>query len=501
MRLPALAVLYGATAAAAVPDVGSFAAISRNETVRLLWTNPADHSGVLVLRATEPISATPVDGVTYTAGATIGNATVAYADSQSSVSVFDDSGRTNGVKYHYRIHNIDAQTRYSSGNVPSSSGLSSTPASGAGTSPKWCYALGAAAVMQPIGDRGAGVFFAGNGGTINASRYSSDAAADGDERWRPVALTSAVQGRFPVVTLWGDTAKTILTGDGTGHAYAIDASTGTLAWTGLSGEPLGDAIVAQPVVQLRAYANAAYVAAHPERDLVFFATRNTSTTGNAVFALDGSTGAEVWRYAPGDLDAVSGGMMVDYSGNRVFVAARSNGGTQPSLHVLDSLTGARVAALSLGDFDTGVVLNPTSGQALAASAAGSVYGIALSDLSIAFQASVGAPASWPFPAGTGFIVSLTSGAVERWTVSGATASRSWTTAIADPSGVTLEYGAQVAYVGSSDGRLHQLSLATGADQQQIDFADGAVGAPSIDTLSKRLYAGTVGGHVCAFELP
>ena len=77
----------------------------------------------------------------------------------------------------------------------------------------------------------------------------------------------------------------------------------------------------------------------------------------------------------------------------------------------------------------------------------------------------------------------------------------WTTPVVNPSGVNLEYTAQVAYVGSTDGKLHQLSLATGVDQLQVDLGDDGVGTPSIDTAAMRLHVGTLGGHVCALPLP
>ncbi len=502
MRAPLLVLTVWSTAAAAeVPDVVSFVAIARDEAVRLRWTNPADHSGVLILRAAEAIDAAPADGVTYSVGQSLGNAVVVYADADSVVATFDDAALVNGTRYRYRIYNLDALTRYSSGNVPTSSGVDATPSSGTGTTSKWCYAVGAAAVMQPVADLGAGVFFAGNAGTVNASNTAAGSAADGDERWRPLRLPGSVQARFPVVTLYQEAQKTILTGDSSGHAYAVNAATGALRWTALAGASLGDAIVAQPVVQLRAYADAAFAAANPNRDLIFFATRNASAVSNTVYALDAPSGVEVWRYAPGDLDVVNGGMLVDYEGNRLFVASRSNAGTQQSLRVLDSLTGAYLTGFSLGDIDTGVVLNTSLNQALVATTSGAVWGIALGDLSVAFQVAVGPPASWPFPAGNGFIVSLTSGAVQRWSVSGASTELMWTAAVADPSGVNLDYVAQVAYVGSSDGKVHQLSLATGADQLQLDLADGTTGTPSIDTVSRRMHVGTLGGHVCALALP
>ena len=132
MKAAILAALCS-TVAWAQTDVIGFAALSRDGAVRLRWTNPKVHSGVLILRATAPIAASPVNGVTYLQGATLGNATVAYVDSQSTASTFEDTGRVNGTAYHYRIHNLTDRTEYSSGNVPTSAGLTSTPTSGTGS--------------------------------------------------------------------------------------------------------------------------------------------------------------------------------------------------------------------------------------------------------------------------------------------------------------------------------------------------------------------------------
>lgn len=500
MKSVLLIAVLAATPAVAGPDVTSFSALATDGAVRLRWSNPAGHVGVMVLRATSEISATPTHGQTYADGETLGNATVAHSAGASSVTVLD-TGRANGTTLHYRIYSRNVLGVWSSGNAPSSAGLTATPRAATGNNARWCTAIGTSAVMQPVVDVGVGVYFAGNGGTVNAAVTAAGQAGDGDERWRPIALPGNVQGRFPVVTLHGRSTKAILTGDSSGRGYAYDATTGAQIWAALENSPMGDAILAQPAVQLRDYANAAYVAVNPATDLVFFATRNASATSNKVVAIYGATGSLAWIYAPGDLDVINGGLFVDYTSNRLWVASRSNDGTQDSLRVLDSLTGARLAGYKLGDIDTGVVRNPSGNQAVVVNTIGTVTGIGLDGLSVGFQQYVGAATSWAFPVGTGFIVSLASGAVERWNVTGGTATRLWTTPIENPTGVNLEYNAQVAYAGSSDGKLHQLSLATGADQLQLDLGDDGVGTPSIDVSAGRIHVGTLGGHVCAIPLP
>ncbi len=88
--------------------------------VSLTWTNPvdSDFSQVVILRRTGIVSDSPVEGSTYSVGATIGSSTVACVTSSTSCI---DSGRTNGVAYHYKIFTQDLRNNYSAGVVPTGS--------------------------------------------------------------------------------------------------------------------------------------------------------------------------------------------------------------------------------------------------------------------------------------------------------------------------------------------------------------------------------------------
>jgi len=80
----------------------------------LNWTNPgdADFGGVVVLRDTVAVTGTPTEGVVYTAGQTIGTATVVHVGSGTT---FTDTGLTNGTDYYYAIFARDGCVNYSTG--------------------------------------------------------------------------------------------------------------------------------------------------------------------------------------------------------------------------------------------------------------------------------------------------------------------------------------------------------------------------------------------------
>jgi hypothetical protein len=502
-----------------VPDVETLVALAGPSRNTLLWTNPVDHDGVLVLRAAGSAPNTaPAPGQRYVPGNTIGNATVVYADELSVASSFVDTGLTNGTAYSYRVFNHDALYRYSAGNIPSSLGLKSTPTGRGPGEPLWCYSVGFSSLQQPITEVGVGIFTSNNSGRLTANlTNTATAELDGDERWRPVKLQGVVQSRFPLVPLHGLSGQYILTGDQAGFPYAIRADTGEILWRGAS---LG-IIQSFPVVQLHDYADTAYKAAHPNRDLAFFATRLGTGTDNKVVALDAATGAPVWTYAPGDLGMVSGGMLIDYTYNRLYVGARSNGGSLASLRVLNSLTGAELARLSLGDIDFGLVRYGSAPLALVTSSDGTVYGVDMAKMTVAWSAGVATRPSASVPAfsqfarpvTSGFVVSIlgatdAEGRVERWslttTTTGTTVKKLWSTPIPSPSGsfsATLG-GVQRLYVGGKDEKVHELDMGTGVDGKQLSLPGAlAVGTPTVDTSVSRLHVGTQDGRVCAFPVP
>ncbi|MHB8876856.1 MAG: hypothetical protein ACYC8T_24430, partial [Myxococcaceae bacterium] len=156
-------------------DVANLVASSRVGGNTLFWTNPAQHEGVLVLRAPAPGPDTlPVKNSVYTVGQTLGNATVAYVDSGgSTVSTFADTGLTNGARYYYKVYNHHQNYTFATGNVPSTTGVFSEPTSRAAGSPLWCYSVGYPSMQQPSVQPGTAVITSGNLGAVTANVTST----------------------------------------------------------------------------------------------------------------------------------------------------------------------------------------------------------------------------------------------------------------------------------------------------------------------------------------
>ncbi|MCY1033101.1 PQQ-binding-like beta-propeller repeat protein [Corallococcus sp. BB11-1] len=509
IRVSATMTLLAVTSA---PDVQRVTGVARDGSVTLTWDNPFNHGGTLVLRSqgTAPPNTAPVSGTHYSVGDVLGNATVVYSDEFSSASSFTDTTVTNGTTYVYRVFNADDVRRYGPGTQPTSLGLLATPRAHGAGEPLWCYSVGLSTLFQPVTALGAGIFSSFNDSVVGSLTNTANPVEDGAERFRPVKLTAKVGSRFPVVPLLGRPGQQFLVvGDQAGVPAVINAFTGEFLWRNtLLG--LGN-ISSFPVTQLLDYANPAYRAVYSNVDLAIFATRVTSAAQNQVVALNAATGALMWRYRPGDLGMVSGGMLVDYTTNRLYVGTKMGVGSTSTLRVLDSLTGQELGRRALGDLEFGVVRNATTNQILVTANDGMVYGLDPATLATVWSVSLAAqPTTSAFthfvrPLGRGFVASLSNGTVERWEMDANNVpTRLWTTPIAGPSGTfTLnQSGVARIYVGSSDGKVHQLELETGADSGQVSMGPAQdIGTPTIDHTVGRLHVGSADGRLCAFPVP
>lgn len=433
-------------------------------------------------------------------------ATVVYVDNGPTASnKFTDSNVTANTRYFYRMYAHANALTYAGGQVPSSTGLLTQVTSSASPLSKWCYAVGFASLTQPVTSLGTAVYTSNGSGSVTANITTPGTpATDGNERWRPVQLAGTTQSRpLYVPTQIGEL---LITGDFSGRVTAINPVTGAVVWTS---PVLGERIQAQPVAQLRAYVGTftggqAFVAAHPNRDLIFVGTRNASNTTNKVYALSSRDGTVVWTYQPGNLDFIGGGMAVDYERNRLYVGAHNG------LRILNSVTGVQTSSQLVGaTLDYGVNFDFVAGKAETAvtvTAAGVAYGIALATETQVWTTNLGgSTSSWLFPTGGGFIASMSSGAIHRYTISGATVTQQWArTGIGIPSGATVDYSTSKIFAGSSDGTLRQIDFNDGGVDKTYVVSTVAplfVGFPTLDKTVSRLHVGTADGRLCAFPIP
>jgi outer membrane protein assembly factor BamB len=81
----------------------------------------------------------------------------------------------------------------------------------------------------------------------------------------------------------------------------------------------------------------------------------------------------------------------------------------------------------------------------------------------------------------------------------------WSTTVANPSAPISSTGLQFVFVGSSDGKVHEINLTTGADVKDevtnVGATKGTVGDPSIDEVMSRIYVTTTDQRAYAFVFP
>ncbi len=488
------------------PDVTGLVTASANNRVKLIWNNPSDHYGTLILKTAgssgtcTPPDTKPNDGVQYSIGQSIGNAVVAYSDSGgSTTSTFTDTSVTNGTVYCYKVYNLNDYFIYSSGNVPSSNGIKGQPTNGAEPNPLWVYSVGVSSLFTPSVFPGTNVYTSSNLGTVNSLNPSS-----GEEYYRPILLGGAINNRFSVVPL-EDGTKMILTGAQNGYAYGIYADTGVVRW---SVQLTTGMITAPPAVILRKYTNSTYQAKYTT-DLAFFATRNSDRTSNKIFAINPNNGQILWTFNQGgtyQVDIFAAGPTVDYSNNWLYAASYSGAAqNQNSLWVLDIINnGALLYSANYGDIDFGVALsNNRTVVNFASRTTGLLYSINASDKSLRWSYNPGLGTnlnySYILPLTNGFIFTVSSHLI-KINDNGNSASTAYDISIAGATPPLLSVTWNKVYVGSNTGTLYQINLTDGSTEftRNVGYA---IGYMSADTSLKNIYFGTTDGRVFAFRVP
>jgi outer membrane protein assembly factor BamB len=303
------------------------------------------------------------------------------------------------------------------------------------------------------------------------------------------------------------TVGVVIGGDQTARVYSVDASTGGTNWTvNLTGSG-AETIQAPVAAQLLAYSDATFKSTYSD-DVLFVATRNSSTTNNKLFALRASDGAVLWSFngtiGSYNVDYIVGMPWVDYARNRVYVVSRAGGGAQSSLWVINSLTGALVQSFALGHISASPTMSYDGATLYVGNEAGTLYAINLNTLAQKWSLAVGGALKgfvWEDWTTAGRLYFATGANQVRCVLDQTTSgSIQWTTAVTAPSTpLTMD---TVLYVGSSDGKVHQLLLSNGTDQKQYTVGGGAyqVGDVSTETWNE-IFVPTTEGKLYKLTLP
>jgi outer membrane protein assembly factor BamB len=326
-------------------------------------------------------------------------------------------------------------------------------------------------------------------------------------------LGATAEAAWFVVDFATGPGQAVIGGDQGGSVYYVDTQTGLAQWaTTLSG---ANAVQAATSAQLLAWPNGAGFSTAMTDDLVFAATRNASTTNNRVFALRASDGAVQWTFngtGAYQMDYVVGTPWVDITRNRLYVASRAgSGGLQPTLWVINTLNGTLVQSFALGHLQTSPTLSWDETTLYVGNTSGRLYAISAATLTQKWPGTVNLGSAL-----LGYVseddntagrLYFTTANGNVWCLqdpgAGSTPNPNapvWRRAVAGASPPLVQ--GPLLYVGSSDGAVHEIDLASGVDQRQFTVGDGAatVGTPSTEDGS-QLFVGTTAGTLYAIPLP
>ncbi len=481
----------------------TLAASAAGTTATVNWSsvNP-----VIILGATSPISATPTNGTTYTAGQSVGGVAVFYSGTQATETTVSAAGLSVGTSYSYKIW-AKAGPVGSCATAPCYIGGAQGTVTPRGGATQWTSITVGGAALNPA-VAGDGTMSFGS----NAGKLLSMNSATGAWSSVPGSTLGAVQGYVSVFPFGGGQA--VVAADQSGWLYSVDPATGVVNWTR---KLSADAVQAAVSVYLRTGFIASMTAAYPGTyDIVFVATLNNTGSGgfinNKVFALRSDTGAVLWTFSPATLnvapcvggcpmDQVLGQPWVDYERARLYVASRDgSANNQNSLWVLDvAAGGALLAAFAAGDFTTAPTVLFDNTKLVIGSEAGVLSIVDLAALSrttnsiasgTAFKGFVWEDFHLPgrlyFVTTNGFVWCLPTAS---------SASSCWSTRpVATGTVAQLLPGNTSLWVGGSNGTLYQLDLTSGAIAKTLTVGGGTLSVGPVSTeTGAELYVGTTDG--------
>jgi outer membrane protein assembly factor BamB len=476
-----------ATCGTAPSPLQVLAVTSRNGQNVLQWLSPAAGTGLTldIRYRTDAYPSGPNDGTSA-----LGGPIAITAGARGTAT----HTATNGTTHYYAAYVFGA-------GLPSTSVLAKgKPFAPAAAGAQWTYGTGAASLSPP----GGSVVVVSNDRLVH--RVTSGAGAGvWPAAWTPLRLNNPVQNRPTVVpaSIAGATNVMFL-GAQDGKVHAVNADTGALLW---SSALLGDMVQAGVSGTLTQYGST--------YNVLMAGTRNSSAA-NAFVGLNPNTGATLWTYThPSGMGIVNGTAAVG-ANNKIYFASRArSGGSNGTVWCLDFT--ASTAALcnggvgwpvARGDIDGSPVL--ANGTLYVGTNTGVVYGLNPTTGATIWSNALGdGPIKgylFPvyFSSPNVFYVATTSKVHRLSYTSGTSATVSWSFNVPGPSIPFYNSNTGYLYVGSSDGKLHQLgNLAAAAPTDTLltlGAATAAVGSPSVDG-SGFLNVGTDDGTIYSVVAP
>jgi PQQ-like domain len=518
-----------------VQNVTNPAAVPGNGTVTVSWGYPApigrvnfaeNYTGVLILRrANFPVDkgSVPIDTQDPPMCSVVGSGTVVFDNTSLATSFTDDSSDpcgapTNDTTWFYKIFLRDQKNYYST--QPISQGsvfteeISATPSATAANRQNsvWIAATFSTTLAAPSLFPGSIVMA---GSQTNLS-FGIDAVT-GLRKYPPVSLGGPVTGRSPVIDAPDSSlaANVMYVADNDGLVYAIATDTGQVLWAVNPTTLTTNGFTGAPSVQVKSFSDSMFTLAH---DLLVVGTRNgASTTANRIVGIDGNTGATLWQTignagGVAKMDIISSSPAIDFVNHAVWVTSRSAGTTgQPSLWKLNPNTGAVLTTAALGDTDTDPTLSIPGDVLCVANNAGTIF--AINPATAATLKSVaggdGAIISFPIVLGltspyTVIFSGQTAVHAMKYDKTANTFTSLWSTTISGPSAPIGVTGGSKVYVGSADGKIHELDAVTGVDGKQRTAntgQPGIVGDPALDLVLSRVYISTNDQRAYGFAFP
>ncbi len=518
-----------------VQNVTNIAAAPGSGTVTVSWAYPTpigtvnpgeNYNGVLILRrANFPVDkgSVPTDTQDPAMCSVIGTGTVVFDNTSLATSFTDDSTDpcgvpTNDTTWFYKVFLRDQKNYYATQPITQGSvfteEISATPSATVANRQNsiWIAATFSTTLAAPSLFPGSIVMA---GSQTNLSFGIN--AVTGLRKYPPVSLGGPVTGRSPVIDAADSSlaSNVMYVADNDGLVYAIATDTGQILWAVNPTTLTTNGFVGAPSVQVKSFSDSMFTLTH---DLLVLGTRNgASTTANRIVGIDGNTGATLWQTigntgSVAKMDIISSSPAIDFVNHAVWVTSRSGGGTaQPSLWKLSPNTGAVLTTAALGDTDADPTLSIPGDVLFVANNAGTIFAINPTTAATLKSVAGGDGAIISFP----IVLGLTS----PYTVifSGQTAVHAmtydktantftslWSTTISGPSAPIGYTGFGKVYVGSADGKIHELDAVTGVDGKQRTAntgQPGIVGDPALDVVLSRIYISTNDQRAYGFAFP